>query len=307
MKKRNFADIISIIILMVAVMIAYQFYQSNNFNDFAKAEKNLYTSNFSRDTEITYNQKRSYKIESNSLNDAMIIKEISIQKDCIYKVSCMVKTQDVNPEKEHSEIGAHLSIADSMEKSKSIIGTQDWTRITLYFDSKDRESVKLGFRLGGYDGDCTGSAWFSDLKIEEARRSEDTNWNFACFIIENTNVTIGDQKIKTSMTDTNIEDMNKNMERFKNSCKELSGNNMTVDYDVFNIKEAITSLSYDEENGYYVSPGDVKNLIDSYLEKKEYDHIFVCVSLGDILYPNDVEVNDWIGLRGNGLFRNWIF
>lgn len=307
MNKKKLRDIISIIVLLIAIIMAYQFYQDNNFNEFMKAEKNTHTSNFSRDSKTTYTQKRSYKIESEVFNDAMLIKEIPVKKDCVYKVSCMVKTQDVKAEKDNSEIGAHLSISDSFEKSKSITGNQDWTQIILYFEPKNRETVKLGFRLGGYDGDCIGVAWFSDLKIEEAPKKEDTNWNVACFIIENTDVIINEKEIKLSMTDTNIKDMNQNMERFKNSCEELSENNMTVDYDIFNIKDPLTTLSYDEENGYYVSPGDIKKQIDPYLELEEYDHIFVCVRLGNMRYPNEIEVNDWIGLRRNGLSRNRFF
>jgi len=307
MEKRKTKDIIITIILILSVVIAYQFYKNNNLNGFIRAEKNMYTSKFSRDSEITYSENRSYKIESKKNNDAMLVKEISVNPDYIYKVSCMVKTQDVKTEKENSDAGAHLSIESSTEKSKSIVGTQGWTEISLYFDAKNRETVNLGFRLGGYDGKCTGTAWFSDLKIEEVKRKEDTDWKFACFIIENIDVIVDEKEVKLSMTSTDILDMGQNIARFKNSCEELSQANMTVDYDVICIDEPLTTLSYTEENGYHVTPGDVKKLIDPYLEQKEYDHIFICVRLGDLSHLNDIEVNEWIGLRRNGLFRNWFF
>ena len=73
---------------------------------------------------------------------------------------------------------------------------------------------------------------------------------------------------------------------------------MTVDYDVINVTEPLTELTYDEENGYYVSPGNVKNLIQGHINKEEYDHIFVCVRLGDETHLNDIEIHDWIGLGG---------
>lgn len=56
------------------------------------------------------------------------------------------------------------------------------------------------------------------------------------------------------------------------------------------------SISYNEENGYYVDAVDVRELIQKYIENEEYDHIFVAVKLGDILHTD--EVGDWIGLGG---------
>ena len=40
-------------------------------------------------------------------------------------------------------------------------------KIEMIFNSKDREEVDIGFRLGGYLGNCTGTAWFSDFTFEE--------------------------------------------------------------------------------------------------------------------------------------------
>ena len=54
----------TLIILLILLYFAYQYYQSNNFNDFVRSETNLYTSNFKRDSEIKYSNTRSYKIES---------------------------------------------------------------------------------------------------------------------------------------------------------------------------------------------------------------------------------------------------
>ena len=66
------AYIITVIVLLILLYYAYQFYQSNNFNDFVRSEANLYTSKFKRDNDVKYSDKRSYRIESNEYNDAML-------------------------------------------------------------------------------------------------------------------------------------------------------------------------------------------------------------------------------------------
>ena len=41
--------VITLLFLLVILYFAYEYYQSNNFNDFIRSEKNLYTSKFKRD------------------------------------------------------------------------------------------------------------------------------------------------------------------------------------------------------------------------------------------------------------------
>ena len=74
---------------------------------------------------------------------------------------------------------------------------------------------------------------------------------------------------------------------------------MTMTYDIIEIKEPLTTLSYDEENEYFVAPQDVDDLIKKYIEKDEYDYIFVAVRLGDLSKSDEILVENWIGLRFN--------
>ena len=82
---------------------------------------------------------------------------------------------------------------------------------------------------------------------------------------------------------------------------------MTVDYDVYEINEPVTTVTYSDEFAYYLDPTDVQDIIGEYLEKEEYDYIFVAVRLGDIDENIEIPVNDWIGLRRNGFKWNRIF
>lgn len=304
-RKNIIGKILYIIVLIILGFVAvnlYQKFEEKNFNDFIRTEHILYSSEFKRDKDIKYSEHDSYRIKSDTPNDAMFYKEIAVTPNTPYRVTCMVKTENIKTVKEVSNAGAHISIADTVEKSKSITGTNEWQKLEFIFNSKNRTSVKLGFRLGGYDDNCTGTAWFSDFTLESGYQSEDNNWNFACFVFTNTDVTIQkngvSNDIKLSMNSTDISDMRQNMARFKNSCEELSKGKIKVSYDFITIKEPITSLSYDDENGHYVGTENIKNIIAPYIEKENYDHIFVCVRLGDNEHQKDIPVYDWIGLGG---------
>ena len=287
--------VLVVILIFIAIGLYYRF-DKNNFNDFVQTEYKLYTSEFTRDEEVKYSENASYKIKSDTENDAMFYKEVKVTPNTPYKVTCMVRTQDVKTIKNPSSGGAHISIADTVEKSKSITGTNDWQKLEFIFNSKNRTTVKLGFRLGGYDDNCTGTAWFSDMTLESGAKEDSTNWNFGCFVFTTTDVTVNNKKIKLSMTDTDISDMRQNMARFKTSCEGLSKGKMTANYDFIIVQKPITTLSYDDKNGYYVAPENIEDSIGSYIETKNYDHIFICVRLGDNEHKNDIPVHDWIGL-----------
>ena len=103
--KAFIINIVTFMILMIAVYLAYQFYQSNNFNDFIRSEAKLKTSEFKRDEDITYSDTNSYKITSNEFNDAMFSKEVPVEKNTPYRVTCMIKTKGVEAEENVSGIG----------------------------------------------------------------------------------------------------------------------------------------------------------------------------------------------------------
>ena len=48
----------------------------------------------------------------------------------------MVKTEDIVPENKNSS-GFCIGIKDNLEKSRSILGTNDWQELSFYFDSKN--------------------------------------------------------------------------------------------------------------------------------------------------------------------------
>ncbi len=305
--KIKIVNITSWIIIIIILILAFNFYKHNNFNEFIRSEMNLHTSEFKRDSETKYSKTDSYRITSNTKNDATIYKKVKVEKNTPYKVTCMVKTENVIPENEISGVGAQISIIGTTEKSIAITGTQEWQKIEMIFNSKDREEVDIGFRLGGYLGECTGTAWFSDFTFEEGTLSQNNNWRFACFIFENTDVTINGKNVKLSMTDTDIFDIRDTMKRFRTTIREISNSKIIADYDTYIVREPINKLSYDQEFGYYVAAEDIENSIKDIVKENEYDHIFVVIRLGDEEHKEDIQINDWIGLRFNGLLWYRIF
>ena len=109
------------------------------------------------------------------------------------------------------------------------------------------------------------------------------------------------------MTDDDINDIKDTINRFEKTASSLSNNKMTANCDIYKTSDPINKLTYDEEFGYYVSAEDVEKSIKDIIQKNDYDHIFVIIRLGNEEYKNDIQINDWIGLRFNGLLWNRIF
>lgn len=278
-KKYKIGYFISLSILFIILYFAYQYYQTNNFNDFVRSETKIYTSHFKRDNEVKYTDKRSYKIESLEYNDAMFYKTVAVEKNTPYKVTCMVKTHGVQAKEAQSGVGAQIAIEGTTERSVAISGTQDWQKIELIFNSKDREEVNIGFRLGGYLGEVIGEAWFSDFTLEEGVAERDNNWKFACFIFKTTDVKINQKQIKLSVTQSDINDITNTLKLFETSCNKMSNKKMTAECDIYEIDTPLSKLSYDNQFGYYASAEDIEEQIKDTISSNDYDHIFAIVRL----------------------------
>ena len=293
------------IVVILVLITTFRIYKKHYFGDFIKAENQMHISKFLRDNDVKYSKHDSYKIESPDYNDAVFYKEVEVKPNTPYKVTCMVKTENVEVQEKNTDAGAMICLLETTEVSKSIVGTNEWQELTFMFNSKDKESVKIAFRLGGNLGNCKGTAWFSDFKLEEGLTdNQDSNWNMACFILKNI---IVEDNVKINMDSNDVENIKGNMKRFAESCKILSENKMTVSYDVYEIDEPITTLSYSEEHKYHVSPQDVEDIISDIIAKEEYDHIICVARMGDSNHGIEVNAGDWIGLRRNGFIWNRIF
>ena len=221
-REKSKSKILSTTILLIILVISYNIYQIHNFNEFRKAKADMRISTFRRDSHEEYDENRSYKIESQEYNDAVFYKTIEVKPNTPYRVTCMVKTKEVETKDGKNMGGAHISIADTYERSNYITGTHDWQKLEFIFQSKNREQVDIGFRLGGFENDCKGTAWFSDFVIEEGLGDNSSTWNFVCFVFENVDVAIGSRDVKINISADEFRQMEENMSRLKKACEELS-------------------------------------------------------------------------------------
>lgn len=292
MKKWIFR-IITLAIIAGLISVLIYVYNKYYFNDFIKAHENKGETLYYRDSNVKYNGNKSYCIESKDFNDALFFKELEVEKDTPYRISCMIKTENVESDKPETA-GACVSIMGTADQTIPIQGTTDWQKVSLLVDSKDEEKLNISFRLGGYEGYSKGKAWFADIHVEKGAKDSSNNWNVACFMINNIDVKVEGKHYTYSLTTEDKELLETNLQRYANTCEIFSNGLMTVSYETIEIDKPLTSLSYDEDNYYYIAPRDVKNLIDSYVKENEFDHIFVGIRMGD--KNGGVPVNEWIGL-----------
>lgn len=289
---RTFSNIFTIIIIVVAIII----YRKYDFNFYTKGILGEGKTKFSRDSDVRYSKMRSYKIENVLENDAIFFKSVEVKPNSTYKVSCMVKTEDVESSDNNPVAGAQIYLLGTEEHSEVLTGDNDWTKLTFYFNSKNNTNVEIGFRLGENQSKVSGTAWFSDLKIEKGAQDDDNTWNIGCFIIDNADVEINGEEVKLTMSYSQKRQVENDMKKFQGTIREISNNKINITYEVVEVVDTLTTLTYEEENGYYISEKDVYNLINDYVQTKEFDHIFICSNLPLDSNNINTSVSDWIGL-----------
>jgi len=215
----------------------------------------------------------------------------------------MVKTENVKNELDTGNGGVQIGLLETTEYCQPIEGTNDWQLMEYMFNSKNREKVKISFRIGGNENNCKGTVWFSDFKLEKGIRNTNTEWNVGCFIIKEIDVNIEGKRynLKTNLSD--IENVKLNMERFKNDCYSYSKERMSVNYEILEIDTPVTTVTYSDEHGYYLSYKDTKDLIYEIVKQKEYDHIFVVCRMEDEKGNLTIPIREnWIGLGGMDMY-----
>lgn len=305
MKKNKVSSVIYILVMIFIVYILFGIYKTHYFNGFIKAEANIGKSEFRRDKNVKYSDEWSYQITSSTQNDAAFYKEIEVEPNTPYRLTCMVKTQDVIPSEINTDGGASISIIEASEISKSITGTNDWQELELLFNSNSRTTIKLGCRLGGNSGTAQGTAWFSDFKLEKGLNSSDTTWNVACFVFKNTDVEVNGERMTFTVSSSEISAIKSDMKNFQNSCKRMTKNKLSINYEIYYIEDPLTTISYSEEHGYYFAPYDVNKMIENTVLTNNYDYIFTVVKMGN--NEKEIPVENWVGLRKYGFIWHRFF
>lgn len=291
-------------LLIIILVFCFNVYRKNYFNGFEKGVVEKATKvKFVRDSEVKYSDSWSYKIENIEYGDSTFYKEIEVEPNTMYRISCMVKTEGIKCEVANEDGGATIGLLETTEYSEPITGTNEWQLVEYMFNSKNRTKVKISFRLGGNTNNCVGTAWFSDFKLEKGTKDNDGQWNMACFIINELDVNIDGRQYKFNISTSDIDNVKSNLERFKDDCYRFSDKRMHVNYEIIGVNTPVKTISYSEEHGYYVSYLDVKDLIYDTVREKEYDHVFVVCRMEDEEGKISIPVKDkWIGLGSMDMY-----
>lgn len=310
---KKILNILYWILIIFLISVVVYVYKTKFFNDYLKTMKTP-VSSFSRVSDMPEELKSSgytadsYKIESEDYNNALFYKEINVKKNTPYKVSCYVKTENVESIilDEYKKIGvdyvggANISIYGEDERSEVVYGTTPWRKLEFIFDSKDREKVEIAFRLGTDMCDSKGAVYYSNIVVEEGIPENKTNWNFGMFIFNEVKIALKDKAVYEIMNDEDRALLKQDIDNFKSSIEKMTRGKINANIITKYIDEPITNISIDEENGYYIDVYDVYELIKEELHSYDYDHIFFIFKSDDLNKdnPNKKSEVDWVGLGG---------
>ncbi|MBQ3131964.1 MAG: glycosyltransferase family 39 protein [Clostridia bacterium] len=103
----------------------------------------------------------SLHITSYQDNDVRLCKEIAVEPNSYYLISCEVKTTGV----EYGG-GANVSVVDTFAASEPVYAADDWTRTELIGRTeRGMDSMIVCLRLGGYGSLSMGEAWFRNFSV----------------------------------------------------------------------------------------------------------------------------------------------
>lgn len=113
--------------------------------------------------------KRSIRLQSRHPkgNDIQYVQKVDVKPNTRYLLCGWARTQGVTLTERGGTTGANLGIAGDSKRSRSLTGDQDWTYLTVIFDTGTRTSIEVGARLGHNGSVAQGSAGFDDLHLLE--------------------------------------------------------------------------------------------------------------------------------------------
>lgn len=270
------------------------------------------SSDFSVDTGTYYKDSRySIKISnSENYNYGRAEKIVKLEPYTTYKFSAMVKYKDfeVAPDAESDVYGANLEVCsysgDSLFRvsRSSASNSKEWTKLECTFTTNDEKGHEYYFRLmnGDYSAKCKGTAWFSDIKLEKAKTTNQWNVLAVIFPTVETDVDLHDRSTilqpngdglthyKATLTDKEIEGVYYTTDKLKKSFAEVSGGLVNIcNIDYVTATEPVTELTdyiYGDIKGYSldINSKSVSKVVDKYISQKTYQQVILFAPLNDI-------------------------
>lgn len=254
---------------------------------------------FSVDTKNFYKDSRySIKITNKDYNVAYVEKTFDVEPNTTYRFSAMVKYSgyEIDPKYKGTKSGGCVGQAYSYNVS-DFTTSKNWTKVAYQFTTGNETEYKLCLQNGIFNGDCKGTAWFSDVKLEKAHLTND--WTILAVVFRNVNAKVVLDGKKTTYKDHIDSSMEKKvkstLKTLKTSLKSMSGGLISASkIDYVTVDDPVTELTdyhYDgdkwgvgEINGYMLDQEAdcISKVLDKQLAKKQYNQIIVFAPLDGV-------------------------
>ena len=130
----------------------------------------------------------SARITAATANDAWFSQEVTVEANTFYLLTGWIKTENVS-----AGAGANLSLVGTWTHTQGLLGTNNWTRVSLWFSSGSSTRLTIGARLGYWSGTSSGTAWFDDVRL--TRITPDgphPRWKILVLIYDKTDAVVTD-------------------------------------------------------------------------------------------------------------------
>ena len=126
-----------------------------------------------KDPQTGHHGKPSVRIDQPKPTDSALAQALTLKPRTRYRLEGWIKTSnvvkpDIAKQRPGPE-GASLTIMGNYQKTASVLGTHDWTRVMLDFVTAEKTDYRIGCRLGHYGKLVTGTAWFADVSLVELK------------------------------------------------------------------------------------------------------------------------------------------
>jgi hypothetical protein len=212
------------------------------------------------DDTVAHSGTKSVRIEASEANDLSFRQNVEVRPNTFYVASTWVRTQDVAHAVESADVGANICLFGTWDHSIPLLGTNDWTKIEIFFSSGDRTAVEICLRLGYWSGTTTGTAWFDDVQLTELVPSTPApGWKLLVLIYGQTDVVLSDgHHVVATMTEDEKDVAEANATRFvTQDVPALTSGLMVPTLEVRFPDHPLDRLSPIAE-GWWPSPGDVQ-------------------------------------------------
>lgn len=120
---------------------------------------------FKWDNVEAHNGDRSAMLQATTANDIRWIQAVTLQPNTNYRLSGWIKTENVVHDEGTQVAGANLGLYGTWLHTDGLFGTNDWTYVSMEFDSGAVTETDIAARLGYWSGIATGTAWFDDIQL----------------------------------------------------------------------------------------------------------------------------------------------